>query len=39
LLPPGAANPFPVIVGTSAGAINAVSLASGATASPNRCST
>ncbi|MDY7532007.1 patatin-like phospholipase family protein [Pseudomonas sp. Bout1] len=30
LLPPGAANPFPVIVGTSAGAINAVSLASGA---------
>ncbi|QXH57973.1 patatin-like phospholipase family protein [Pseudomonas maumuensis] len=31
LLPPGAANPFPVIVGTSAGAINAVKLASGAT--------
>ena len=31
LLPPGAPNPFPVIVGTSAGAINAVSLASGAT--------
>ncbi|WP_286914241.1 MULTISPECIES: patatin-like phospholipase family protein [unclassified Pseudomonas] len=31
LLPPGAANPFPVIVGTSAGAINAVALASGAT--------
>lgn len=31
LLPPGAANPFPVIVGTSAGAINAVTLASGAT--------
>lgn len=30
LLPLGAANPFPVIVGTSAGAINAVSLASGA---------
>ena len=30
LLPPGARNPFPVIVGTSAGAINAVSLASGA---------
>lgn len=30
LLPPGAPNPFPVIVGTSAGAINAVSLASGA---------
>ncbi|MEO6676227.1 MAG: patatin-like phospholipase family protein, partial [Pseudomonas sp.] len=30
LLPPGADNPFPVIVGTSAGAINAVSLASGA---------
>ena len=30
LLPGGAANPFPVIVGTSAGAINAVSLASGA---------
>jgi NTE family protein len=30
LLPVGAANPFPVIVGTSAGAINAVSLASGA---------
>ena len=30
LLPAGAANPFPVIVGTSAGAINAVSLASGA---------
>lgn len=30
LLPPGAANPFPVIVGTSAGAINAVKLASGA---------
>ena len=30
LLPPGASNPFPVIVGTSAGAINAVSLASGA---------
>ena len=28
LLPAGAANPFPVIVGTSAGAINAVSLAS-----------
>ncbi|MGF6393842.1 patatin-like phospholipase family protein [Pseudomonas plecoglossicida] len=31
LLPPGASNPFPVIVGTSAGAINAVALASGAT--------
>lgn len=31
LLPPGAPNPFPVIVGTSAGAINAVTLASGAT--------
>ncbi|WP_060483724.1 patatin-like phospholipase family protein [Pseudomonas sp. NBRC 111123] len=31
LLPPGARNPFPVIVGTSAGAINAVTLASGAT--------
>jgi len=30
LLPPGASNPFPVIVGTSAGAINAVALASGA---------
>lgn len=30
LLPVGAANPFPVIVGTSAGAINAVSLAAGA---------
>ncbi|AJO79967.1 patatin-like phospholipase family protein [Pseudomonas sp. MRSN 12121] len=30
LLPAGACNPFPVIVGTSAGAINAVSLASGA---------
>jgi NTE family protein len=30
LLPVGADNPFPVIVGTSAGAINAVSLASGA---------
>ena len=30
LLPAGANNPFPVIVGTSAGAINAVSLASGA---------
>lgn len=30
LLPVGAINPFPVIVGTSAGAINAVSLASGA---------
>ena len=30
LLPPGAPNPFPVIVGTSAGAINAVALASGA---------
>ncbi|WP_260961716.1 patatin-like phospholipase family protein [Pseudomonas citri] len=30
LLPEGAQNPFPVIVGTSAGAINAVSLASGA---------
>lgn len=30
LLPPGGRNPFPVIVGTSAGAINAVSLASGA---------
>ena len=30
LLPAGCANPFPVIVGTSAGAINAVSLASGA---------
>lgn len=30
LLPAGAINPFPVIVGTSAGAINAVSLASGA---------
>lgn len=31
LLPVGARNPFPVIVGTSAGAINAVKLASGAT--------
>jgi NTE family protein len=31
LLPLGASNPFPVIVGTSAGAINAVTLASGAT--------
>ncbi|MDH0749793.1 patatin-like phospholipase family protein [Pseudomonas sp. GD03842] len=31
LLPVGAKNPFPVIVGTSAGAINAVKLASGAT--------
>ncbi|MGW7774739.1 patatin-like phospholipase family protein [Pseudomonas machongensis] len=31
LLPAGAPNPFPVIVGTSAGAINAVTLASGAT--------
>lgn len=30
LLPATAANPFPVIVGTSAGAINAVTLASGA---------
>lgn len=30
LLPAGAPNPFPVIVGTSAGAINAVSLAGGA---------
>ena len=30
LLPLGASNPFPVIVGTSAGAINAVTLASGA---------
>jgi len=30
LLPEGAANPFPVIVGTSAGAINAVGLACGA---------
>ncbi|MFJ3484208.1 patatin-like phospholipase family protein [Pseudomonas sp. NPDC090202] len=30
LLPVGASNPFPVIVGTSAGAINAVKLASGA---------
>lgn len=30
LLPQGASNPFPVIVGTSAGAINAVTLASGA---------
>ncbi|VVN66066.1 patatin-like phospholipase family protein [Pseudomonas fluorescens] len=30
LLPVAAPNPFPVIVGTSAGAINAVSLASGA---------
>ncbi|QQZ40544.1 patatin-like phospholipase family protein [Pseudomonas sp. SK3(2021)] len=30
LLPAGASNPFPVIVGTSAGAINAVSVASGA---------
>lgn len=30
LLPAGARNPFPVIVGTSAGAINAVSLACGA---------
>ena len=30
LMPVGAGNPFPVIVGTSAGAINAVSLASGA---------
>jgi NTE family protein len=30
LLPAGAPNPFPVIVGTSAGAINAVSLAAGA---------
>ena len=29
LLPVGASNPSPVIVGTSAGAINAVSLASG----------
>lgn len=27
LLPPGSPNPFPVIVGTSAGAINAVKLA------------
>lgn len=34
LLGPGARNPFPVIVGTSAGAINAVSLASGATDFP-----
>lgn len=31
LLPTAAPNPFPVIVGTSAGAINAVTLASGAT--------
>lgn len=30
LMPVGAKNPFPVIVGTSAGAINAVKLASGA---------
>ncbi|WP_200734940.1 patatin-like phospholipase family protein, partial [Pseudomonas syringae] len=30
LLPAGAPDPFPVIVGTSAGAINAVKLASGA---------
>ncbi|MDF3934234.1 patatin-like phospholipase family protein [Pseudomonas citronellolis] len=30
LLPEGSANPFPVIVGTSAGAINAVGLACGA---------
>ncbi|EIK97950.1 hypothetical protein PMM47T1_05539 [Pseudomonas sp. M47T1] len=30
VLPAGTANPFPVIVGTSAGAINAVTLASGA---------
>ena len=30
LLPEGAENPFPVIVGTSAGAINAVGLACGA---------
>ncbi|MBF8748737.1 patatin-like phospholipase family protein [Pseudomonas putida] len=30
VLPPGTPNPFPVIVGTSAGAINAVALASGA---------
>lgn len=30
LLAPGSPNPFPVIVGTSAGAINAVKLASGA---------
>lgn len=30
LLSQGASNPFPVIVGTSAGAVNAVSLASGA---------
>ncbi|KAA8715154.1 patatin-like phospholipase family protein [Pseudomonas cannabina] len=30
LLPAGSPNPFPVIVGTSAGAINAVKLASGA---------
>ncbi|MFJ2448942.1 patatin-like phospholipase family protein [Pseudomonas sp. NPDC087626] len=30
LLPAGAANPFPIIVGTSAGAVNAVSLAAGA---------
>ncbi|MDD0975586.1 patatin-like phospholipase family protein [Pseudomonas fontis] len=35
LLPPGAANPFPVIVGTSAGAINAVTLASGAMQFPD----
>lgn len=30
LLPESAENPFPVIIGTSAGAINAVSLACGA---------
>ncbi|MBE1183273.1 patatin-like phospholipase family protein, partial [Escherichia coli] len=30
LLPDSAGNPFPVIVGTSAGAINAVGLACGA---------
>ena len=30
LLPDSSGNPFPVIVGTSAGAINAVSLACGA---------
>ncbi|WP_152221718.1 patatin-like phospholipase family protein [Pseudomonas sp. SCB32] len=34
LLPQGAENPFPVIVGTSAGAINAVGLACGALSFP-----
>ncbi len=37
LLPAGARNPFPVIVGTSAGAINATVLACGALQFPLAC--